>query len=387
MNIDKIKVLFFIGSLRSGGKERRLLELLDYLKKNTHIELMVVVTEHRVDFPYFFEMGVDYQIIKKSWKKGDITVFYKFYKICQIFKPDVIHSWGPVQSFYALPTVLLLKIPFINSQITSAPPSETIGFFTRLMDRINFKFSKVIISNSKAGLKSFKPPMEKSIVILNGINLDRFENLPDKAAIKEKYGISTPYTVVMVATLGPNKDYRLFYRLAQKVSKMRSDVTFIGAGAYIDNDPAYLKVMEISRKHPNIIFAGRIEEAEALINACDIGVLFSPNGEGISNAIMEYMALSKPVIANDAGGTSELIIDEHNGYLVQEQSEDAVVTMILDLLNNSQKRHRLGTNGRAIIENDFSLTKMGEAFLSVYSQAVNGKIKKKVLEINGNQIA
>ena len=387
MKKNKIKILFFLGSLRAGGKERRMLELLDYLKKNTHIELMVVVTEDTVDFPYFFEMGVGYKVIKKSWEKGDITVFYKLYKICQEFKPHLIHSWGPVQSFYAFPTAFLRKIPLINSQITSAPPAENIGFFTRLMDKINFKFSKIIISNSKAGLRSFKPPMENSLVIYNGINLNRFENLPDKALIKGKYGINTPYSVVMIASLGPNKDYRMFYRLAQKVLQIRKDVTFIGAGAYIDDDPVYFEVKEISQKNPNIIFSGRTEEAEALINACDIGVLFSPNGEGISNAIMEYMALSKPVIANDAGGTSELIIDKHNGYLVQEQSEDAVVRLILDLLNDAQKRRRFGMNGREIIENNFSLNKMGEAFLDVYSQVLKERIEKKVVKKNRNQLA
>src|SRR5690606_16801604 len=121
MDRDKTKVLFFIGSLRSGGKERRLIELLDYFKKNTDIELMVVVTDHAVDFPYFFDLGVDYKVIKKSLKKADFTICYKFYQICEAFNPDLIHTWGAVQTFYTLPTVWVRKIPLVNSQITSAP--------------------------------------------------------------------------------------------------------------------------------------------------------------------------------------------------------------------------------------------------------------------------
>lgn len=378
MNRNKTKILFFIGSLRSGGKERRLIELLVYLKRCTQIELMVVVTADIVDFPYFFGLDVDYRIIKKSLKKADFTISYKFYQICEAFKPDIIHTWGAVQTFYTLPTVMARKIPLVNSQITSAPPPGTIGIWSWLMDRINFNFSNIIISNSKAGLRSFKPPMEKSKVIYNGINLNRFENLPEKTCIKAKYNIKTPYTVVMVASLSRNKDYDLFYRLAERVSKIRSDITFIGAGVYFESDPVYQKVKKLNNTNPNIIFLGKVEEVEALINSCDVGVLFSPNGEGISNAIMEYMALGKPVVANDAGGTAELVINDYNGYLIQEDTEEELTAKILTLINDHQRSFRFGTNGRRIIEDNFSLATMGEAFLNVYRQVLGREIVQKM---------
>lgn len=383
MNRNKTKILFFLGSLKSGGKERRLIELLVYLKRCTQLELMVVVTADTVDFPYFFELDVDYKVIKKSLKKADLSIFYKFYKICKDFKPDLLHTWGAVQTFYTLPTALIRKIPLVNSQITSAPPPGAIGFWSWLMDRINFTFSDIIISNSKAGLRSFKPPVEKSMVIYNGVNLNRFENLPDKTFIKDRYNIRTPYTVVMVASLSRNKDYSLFYRIAERVSKARSDVTFIGAGAYLESDPVYRKIKKLNDIYPNVIFLGRVEEVEALVNSCDVGVLFSPNGEGISNAIMEYMALSKPVVANDAGGTAELVTNGYNGYLIQKDTEEELAGKILELLDDPAKSFRFGTNGRKIIEDDFSLIKMGDAFLDVYRQILKREIAKETpVELN-----
>ncbi len=378
MNRNKTKILFFIGSLKSGGKERRLIELLVYLEKCAQVEMMVVVTADIVDFPYFFELDVDYKIIKKSLKKADITICYKFYKICEDFKPDIIHTWGAVQTFYTLPTVLTRKIPLVNSQITSAPPPGTIDVWSWLMDRVNFKFSNIITSNSKAGLRSFKPPMGKSRVIYNGINLNRFENLPEKMCVKAKYNITTPYTVVMVASLSRNKDYGLFYRIAERVSKIRNDITFVGAGAYFETDPVYRKIKELNGTYPNIIFLGRVEEVEALVNSCDVGVLFSPNGEGISNAIMEYMALSKPVVANDAGGTAELVVNDYNGYLIKEHTEEELTDKILELVNDQQRNLRFGANGRRIIEENFSLAAMGEAFFDVYRQVLGREIIKKL---------
>lgn len=379
MNPKEIRVLFFIGSLRAGGKERRLLELLNYLKKNTDIKLMVVMTTPIIDFPYFYDLEVEYKFIKKSLKKGDFTVFYKFYKICKEYRPDIIHTWGAVQTFYTLPTISMLNIPLVNSQITSAPPKEAVGLWEKLIDKVNFKHSKIIISNSEAGIRSFNPPRYKSVVIYNGINLGRFENLPEKHTIKDRYNIHTPYTIVMIASLSANKDYDLFYRLAEKISARRKDITFIGAGAFFENDPLYQKTKDLGQVFPNIKFLGRIEEVEALVNACELGVLFSTNGEGISNSIMEYMALSKPVIANDAGGTSELVKDGYNGYLIKNETDEELTIKMLELLDNVPKNKAFGANGRKIITNNFSLDKMGKAFLQVYLQVIQEQgIKQKL---------
>ena len=87
--------------------------------------------------------------------------------------------------------------------------------------------------------------------------------------------------------------------------------------------------VELSSQDDRIHFKGRINDVEALVNVCTIGVLFSVDGEGFSNAIMEYTALGKPVIANNAGGTKELVRHNENGYLFIKQSEEEIVSLII----------------------------------------------------------
>src|SRR5690606_25465743 len=102
-----------------------------------------------------------------------------------------------------------------------------------------------------------------------------------------------------------------------------------------------------------------------------IGMLFSNktvHGEGISNSIMEYMALSKPVIANDAGGTLEILRHNENGYLINKQTEDEIVKLIISLLDDKSKCDAFGQASRQIIEESFSLNKMGNAFEEVYRE-------------------
>jgi glycosyltransferase involved in cell wall biosynthesis len=91
------------------------------------------------------------------------------------------------------------------------------------------------------------------------------------------------------------------------------------------------------------------------------------HNEGIPNAVMEYMALSKPVIATDSGGTSELVLETVSGFLV-DRDIDLIAENIIQLLDNPSLRKQMGINGRVIIENKFTISKMGAEFVKQYKE-------------------
>lgn len=375
-NKHQNRILFFIGSFKGGGKERRLLELLTYLSAKDNYEIMVVVTDPVIDFPAFHKLRVLYKVIPKTWKRNDLTVFYKFYKVCRQFKPHLIHTWGRIQSFYALPAVIAHSIPLVNGQITSAPPHANRWSLNKILDRINFKFSSVILSNSQAGIDAYKPPLKKIKIIYNGISLSRFENLPAPEQMRSKYGITTPYAVVMVATFSRNKDYKTFFNIAEKITHTRNDITFIAVGDNAQGMDFSKPFKERNHKNPRIVFTGRITDVEAVVNSCTVGVLFSnitKHGEGISNSIIEYMCLSMPVMANDAGGTKEIVHHNVNGYLVTHQTENEIVALITELIDNPDKCRAFGKAGRRLIEQNFLIEKMGEAFEQTYEGVMSRK--------------
>ncbi|HYH16227.1 MAG TPA: glycosyltransferase [Flavisolibacter sp.] len=368
---SRLRVLIFIGSLGKGGKERRLIEMLTYFKADDRFDFLVVLTKSKIQYQSFLKLGIPYMVIKRQWKKSDPTILFKFFKICNEFKPHLIHTWGRMQSFYALPASIYNRIPLVNSQITGAPTKLNRWSLIGLIDKVNFKFSKIILSNSNAGVECFKPPLHKARVIYNGINMNRFKQLPSVEEIKKSYGITTPYVVVMVAAFTYTKDYGLFYRVADRVTKSRKDICFIGVGGYRENDFEYRRLLDLSSHNPNILFPGAVENVEALVNACDIGVLFSTNGEGISNSIMEYMALGKPVVATDAGGMKELVRDKESGYLISNHTESQIAALITELIDDPEKRRSFGIAGKKIIEDYFSISKMGKAFEKVYEEALH----------------
>ncbi len=363
-----MKILFFIGSLLSGGKERRLIELLTWLKQQKRYELFVVIAFDHIDYPAFHTLEINLVVLNKKQNFKDPRVFVQLYKLCKSFKPDIIHTWGSMQAFYLAPIAKILKIPLVNSQITSARPKRKKFNFSGFINNFNFLFSDKILSNSIAGLESFgfSDNDNKCKVIYNGFNPERIQNLPTKSECRKKFGIETTYAVVMVGSFSENKDYQRFIDVCRHVSDKRNDISFIAAGDGKNLDP--IKKQAGMLGLTPMKFTGRITNVEELVKACDIGVLFSPNGEGISNAIMEYMALGKPVIANDAGGTKEIVVDNESGYLITNESDQEVADMIVDLIKNSDKRLQFEKKGASIIHEKFSLDRMGREFEEIYTE-------------------
>lgn len=362
-----MKILFFIGKLCTGGKERRLIELLFYLKKKPNYNLMVVLRRDHIEYPAFYELRIPYKTLTDNYKKGDKTLQFRFYKICKEYKPDIVHTWGSMPAFVSLLAIILLKIPHINSQITDAPPINKKWSVQNLRNKINFKFSTIILANSYAGLKAYKSENRKSKVIYNGINLNRFNNLPNKQFIRTKYGLFASYTVIMVASFSDMKDYDKFVDLAKEINFIRKDVIFLAVGDGIHLERIKNRVLDDQIQ--NVVFTGKINNIESIVNIADIGLLLSNklvHGEGISNAIMEYLALGKPVIANDAGGTKEIVNHGVNGYLITNETTEEIAGLVNKLLDNKDKRLKMGEAGRKLINESFTIDRMGKEFEKVY---------------------
>jgi glycosyltransferase involved in cell wall biosynthesis len=359
-----MRILFFIGTLGAGGKERRLVELLSYLKKNPSYNMMVILRRDQIEYPAFFELKIPYKILTHVYKKGDTSLPLKFYKICKEFKPDIVHTWGSMPAFVSLLSIILLKIPHINSQITNAPVNFKKWSIYNIISSINFRFSTVILANSYAGLKVYQTKKRKSKVIYNGINLNRFNNLPGEEIVRKKYKLFSSYIVIMVASFYHSKDYDLFIDVAKIFNNKRNDVTFLAVGIGIHFERINRRV--IDERIQNVVFTGKVDDVESIVNIADIGVLFSTNGEGLSNSILEYMALGKPVIANDAGGTNEIVKHEVNGYLITNESPDEIAEIINQLINNTEKKIKMGLEGKKLINESFTIDRMGRELERIY---------------------
>lgn len=362
-----MKILFFTESLTSGGKERRILELIQYLREHTDYEISLVITEDIIDYDYVYQLGIPLIIIKRERLKYDPKPFLKFYRYCREFKPDIIHAWGRMTTFYAIPTKLIRKIPLISSMIADAKRDYKIFSFDYLFFSSNILFSNVILANSKAGLTAHKVKSHKAKVIWNGVHLERFMQKYDVKKVKEELNVTTDFMLVMVAAFSLLKDYDLFLDVAKGIGKIRNDVTLIGVGFGSEWERIQQRIKD---EHiSNVILIGKRKDVESIMAASDIGILCT-YAEGISNSIIECMALGKPVISTDiVGGSKEIILEGETGYCIERNAEK-IVASIDYLLNNSELRILMGKKAKERISSCFSIKRMSEEFKLIYEDVL-----------------
>jgi glycosyltransferase involved in cell wall biosynthesis len=169
----------------------------------------------------------------------------------------------------------------------------------------------------------------------------------------------------MVAEFNRFKDYPTFIRAARRICKNRKDVVFAAVG-----DGETLEVCKkLAAGVEAMKFLGKRKNVVQLVKTFDIGVL-STFTEGLSNSIMEYMALRKPVVATEGGGTQELVVDGETGFLVPLENPDALAAKIEYLLDNPDIARRMGEAGEARLRREFSITRMVEETMQLYRIAL-----------------
>jgi glycosyltransferase involved in cell wall biosynthesis len=262
---------------------------------------------------------------------------------------------------YAVPAKWLLNVPLINNEITDSTPNQFL-----IGKNIVFGASDRIIANTEAGLVAYRAPKEKSTVIYNGFNFDRLKSMEGVESMRKRFGIKTKFIVAMVASFLEYKDWGTYIKAAKKVIAASDEVTFLCIGD--GDDSAYRNAISGSETE-RILFLGKQSKVESIMNVCDIGVLttnVNHHGEGISNALMEFMALGKPVIATNYGGSVELIEQNVSGYLIDPFSDEQLSNKITNLLADPSARMEMGANAFKRVKQKFSIDGMVNNFYREY---------------------
>ena len=179
----------------------------------------------------------------------------------------------------------------------------------------------------------------------------------------------------MVGSMSKRKDFKTYLLAAKRILEKRIDVTFLAVGSG-ENYERYVSMVEDQFKD-KIIFTGNQKDVESIINIFNIGVLISENdkywNEGISNSILEYMALGKPVIATDSGGTKEIVVNNKTGFIIQPENVDELFSKIDYLLDHTDIAQEMGENGKCRVQTEFSIDKMISAYEEIYESILSNK--------------
>lgn len=375
-----MKILMVIDSLDKGGKERRMLELIKGLKKHREdFDIYLVSLTDKVEYKYVYDMPIRFEIIKRKYKK-DPRIVFKLKKIITDFQPDVIHSWSTMASIYLSAANIFSKKPLINAVLADA--HANLGWSDKHYRRVKLTtpFSDVIVSNSEAGIRSYKTPVSKSVCIYNGIDFNRFENLRPVTDMENEILNSRKNgrTVVsMVASFDERKDFETLVNAAIKMCSANKELVFvlIGGGPTL---PVLKAKVPAELLNKQIIFTGKKDDIESILQIIDIGMLITnaeTHGEGISNSIIEYMAVGKPVIATRGGGTDEVVRDGENGFLIDPRNEGQIIEKIEILLSKPTLVATMGQQAYRWARQQFDIHKKTEEYVDLYHKLVPKKLK------------
>jgi L-malate glycosyltransferase len=207
-------------------------------------------------------------------------------------------------------------------------------------------------------------PREKMAVIPSGVDTDCFRPLPP-ADFKARLGLPADRIVVGVVTrMRVRKGVEEFIRAIARVRDTRPAVHGVIVGEVM-LDAALQALVRSLALERHLTLLGRRDDMPEVFSAFDVFVL-SSHDEGMSNAILEAMAMEKPVVATAVGGTGEVVRHGHSGLLVPPKDPEALAAAISDVLSQAPRAHAMGRLGRRIVEADFSARAMVRQMEQLY---------------------
>ncbi len=353
-------VILIIDSLNKGGKEKQVSYLVEGLEKR-NINYFIVLRFDKTKYA----VNRNRVIVLKN-KRG-VKLFKELRSIFLKTAPTIIHSWEGYLSFFCLMASAGLDIKFIDGSIQFAkhyPFKNPIRFRTWFVN----KFVDKTVANSKAGLAAFNfKESGKNRVIPNGFDFDAAR----KITMEEDSAPNRNHFVIgMVAGFSPAKDYPTLIKVAGRLLNNGFDIKLIlvGDGLLLDRYKQLVSQEHVDR----IVFTGLQQDPLKWIQLFDVGVLLSKKGhsEGMSNAIMEYMALKKPVIVTRTGGNPELVADGKMGFMIGFEDKHALYQKLLELMTDRKKRQQMGGTGYDYLKNHHDLDAYVNNWVALYSELI-----------------
>jgi glycosyltransferase involved in cell wall biosynthesis len=171
--------------------------------------------------------------------------------------------------------------------------------------------------------------------------------------------------VGMVANLRPVKGPDVFLRAAAIVAGRLPSARFLIAGA--GDDPSARQFIRECRIGDRCELRGTVRDVPAFLGELDVAVLAS-HSEGMSNALLEYMAAARPIVATAVGGNVELVEDGVEGLLVPPGDPSARADAVTRLLADPGLASRLGVAARQRARTRYSREAMIRRYEDLYHQ-------------------
>ena len=370
--MTKLNVLYLITEFDVGGAENMLYEVAMRMDRQRYNLYAACLTGHGAIGEKLSTSGIEVEYFCMR-NRLDFRIFAKLVKLFKKENIDILHSYLFHANFIGRIAGKLAGVPVI---ISSIRVSEKEKRYHLWLDKLTSGLVDMEICVCEAvrefTLKETGISPKKLVSISNGINLSKFDEEWNREGKRDEFGIGESTKIIgTTSRLSKQKGLEFFLKAAGMILKEFQNTVFvIVGGGELDHELKQLaKKLCIEDK---VIFTGFRKDAVEIMSIFDVFVL-SSLWEGLPVAVLEAMALSKPVVATDVGGCSELIANGENGFLIKPEDDTGLSRAVISILKNPEFAEKMGNNSRKKVE-QFSVDKMVERTEELYEKLVKQKI-------------
>ncbi len=217
---------------------------------------------------------------------------------------------------------------------------------------------------------------EKAVVVMNGVDAAKYDPALRVSAQELDPRIPPGARVVgTVGRLGPEKAHPSLLEAFAHVRRRVPEAHLVIAG----DGPMRHELSELTRRlgiAESVHVLGFRDDVPRVLAAMDVFCLPS-RFEGISNALLEAMAMAKPCIATAVAGNKALIRDGVEGILVPPSDATALADAIVALLQDRERAAALGEAARKRVEQEFTMDHMVQGYADAYRSVLEAKLKNE----------
>jgi glycosyltransferase involved in cell wall biosynthesis len=374
-----VQIVFAIGSLSTGGAESQLVTLARQLAaKGWGVSVFGLEAEGELS-AVLKRAGIaivagGYDSKAPLVRKLILLARAEWVLVRELLRrrPHVLHAFLPLTAFMAAVAGRLCRVPRIVIARRALGTHQDRHPWWRPVDRIAGWLAHAVTANAHAVAADIvlrdRIPAGRVAVIYNGIDTKPFvEARTKRAAMRAQLGLRDgEFAIACVANLIPYKGHAdLLDAFTVFLNARPASCLFLigsdrGVGNALRERAARLHIGR------HVTFLGSRSDVAELLGAMDMAVLAS-HEEGLSNALLEYLAAGLPVVATDVGGNAEVLAGLTGCHLVAAHDPAALAqAMILASYTAGDE-----TAARARIQSvaqRFSLGAMVTAHLRLYGR-------------------
>jgi glycosyltransferase involved in cell wall biosynthesis len=368
----KLTIAQFTFGLQLAGQERVVVDLAKEFHKKDYRSL-VCTTMFRGELVQeleFAEIPFKCLGLKKSYDPRAIFPLKHYLRENNV---DVVITHGSSGCLIPRLAAIIFRVPVFIHVEHNVSYYKT--FYQKIINKVLSQFTDKIVCVSESAKKSLleieKTNSKKVIVILNGLNTDRFRFIKKQSNDKKR-----PKKISIVGRFSEQKGHIDFVEASAQIVKKYKNVEFIYVGdgplrSFIEN-----KVKEFGLDTYSH-FLGVRNDFIDLLQTFDIIVL-SSLWEGLPISLLEAQYFGIASVVTDVGGNSEVVEDGYNGLLVPPKNPYALANAILRIISDPALMHYLAFNGKKIFHQKFSIEKMTNSYINLINTIFKNKKNKNL---------